>query len=573
MPLSACTGLLLLTLGTSPTLSGQASDAAVIDRIREEGLNHSQVAQTLSYLTDVIGERLTGSPSLKRANEWTRDKLTSWGLSNAHLESWGPFGRGWQLDRFSAQVTAPYDIPLIAYPKAWSPSIRGPVTADVVLVDVADEAGLAQFKGKLKGKIVLSGGETPVPARFTPQGVRYTDAELEAMTAPPGARPPRPAFGGGGPGGPGAPGGRNANNFRAQAALAGAKLRFFMQEGVLAVLDGSRSDDGTIFVQSATVPPPAPIVSTTASAPAGTPAAPPAPARGPSVWDKSAPKTLPQVTVASEHYNRMVRMIRQGANLRMLLDLKASFYDKDLMAYNTVGELPGTDLKDQVVMCGGHMDSWHAGTGATDNGAGLVVAMEALRILKTLDIHPRRTLRVALWSGEEEGLFGSRNYVTQHFGSYPTPAGAAAFVGGGGGGQAVDRGPLTKLPEYDKISAYFNLDNGTGKIRGIYCQSNEKVVSLFTKWLAPFKDLGASTVTIRNTGSTDHVSFDAIGIPGFEFIQDPIEYQSRTHHSNQDVFDRIQVDDLKQASVIMAAFLYHAAMQDEMIPRKPLTGN
>jgi hypothetical protein len=564
---------LLLTLGTSPTLSGQASDAAVIDRIREEGLNHSQVAQTLSYLTDVIGERLTGSPSLKRANEWTRDKLTSWGLSNAHLESWGPFGRGWQLDRFSAQVTAPYDIPLIAYPKAWSPSIRGPVTADVVLVDVADEAGLAQFKGKLKGKIVLSGGETPVPARFTPQGVRYTDAELEAMTAPPGARPPRPAFGGGGPGGPGAPGGRNANNFRAQAALAGAKLRFFMQEGVLAVLDGSRSDDGTIFVQSATVPPPAPIVSTTASAPAGTPAAPPAPARGPSVWDKSAPKTLPQVTVASEHYNRMVRMIRQGANLRMLLDLKASFYDKDLMAYNTVGELPGTDLKDQVVMCGGHMDSWHAGTGATDNGAGLVVAMEALRILKTLDIHPRRTLRVALWSGEEEGLFGSRNYVTQHFGSYPTPAGAAAFVGGGGGGQAVDRGPLTKLPEYDKISAYFNLDNGTGKIRGIYCQSNEKVVSLFTKWLAPFKDLGASTVTIRNTGSTDHVSFDAIGIPGFEFIQDPIEYQSRTHHSNQDVFDRIQVDDLKQASVIMAAFLYHAAMQDEMIPRKPLTGN
>ena len=261
-------------------------------------------------------------------------------------------------------------------------------------------------------------------------------------------------------------------------------------------------------------------------------------------------------------------MIQQGVSLKMNLDLKVSFYDKDLNAYNTVAELPGTDLKDEVVMAGGHMDSWHSGTGATDNGAGLVVAMEAVRILKALDLHPRRTVRVALWSGEEEGIFGSQAYVGQHFGSFPKPA-AGGFPGGGA---PEDRGPLTKLADYDKISAYFNLDNGTGKIRGIYCQSNPKVIPIFTDWLKPFEDLGATTVTIRNTGSTDHVSFDAIGIPAFEFIQDPIEYQSRTHHSNQDVFDRIQGDDLKEAAVIMATFLYNTAMRDEKLPRKPVAG-
>ena len=527
------TSLLLLTLVPAHQ---QVADDATLAKIREEGLNHSQVSKTLSYLTDVIGERLTGSPSLKRANEWTRDTMTSWGLSNAHLE---------------------------AYPKAWSPSLGRPVTSDVVLIDVKDEAELQKFKGKLKGKIVLSGGATEIPARFTAQGTRYTDEQLEAMKEPQAPRGQRGA--GGAPGGPS--GRPNAGNQRAAAALAGIKLRFFMQEGVAAVFDASRSDDGTIFVQSAAVPPP--VAPATPASASGTTATPTAPVRrGPSVWDKSAPKTLPQITVSSEQYNRMVRMIQQGVSLKINLDLKTSFYDKDLMAYNTVAELPGSDLKDEVVMCGGHMDSWHSGTGATDNGAGLVVAMEAVRILKTLGIQPRRTVRVALWSGEEQGIFGSQAYVAQHFGSFPKPA-AGGFPGGGA---AEDRGPLTKLPDYDKISAYFNLDNGTGKIRGIYCQSNPKVAPIFTEWLKPFADLGASTVTIRNTGSTDHVSFDAIGIPAFEFIQDPIEYQSRTHHSNQDVYDRVQIDDLKQASVIMATFLYNAAMRDEKLPRKAVGG-
>jgi hypothetical protein len=569
---------MLLAFTASSLIYGQTYDSAVVEKIKDEGLNRSQVAQTLSYLTDVIGSRLTGSPSLKHANEWTRDKMTGWGLSNAHLEAWGPFGRGWQMDRFSCQIVEPYGITLIAYPKAWSPGVRS-VTTDVVLVDVAYEAALAQFKGKLKGKIVLSGPERPIPARFTSQGSRYTDEELATMASAqpqaaggrrrggaggPGAPTPGAA---GGPGGPGGPGGQrpNAANLRAQAGLAAARLRFFMEEGVVAVLDGSRGDDGTVFVQSASVPPPVapPAPSNAQATPAPGAAGAPPIRRGPSIWDKSAPKTVPQVTLSAENYNRLVRMIQQGAKPKMSLDLKVSFYDKDLNAYNTVAELPGSDLKDQIVMAGGHMDSWHTGTGATDNGAGVAVAMEAIRILKALNLQPRRTIRVALWSGEEEGLFGSQAYVAQHFGTAPAQTGGA-----GGFGAPRDLSQLKKLPEYDKISGYFNLDNGTGKIRGVYLQGNEKVGSIFSGWLTPFKEMGASTVTIRNTGSTDHVSFDAIGIPGFQFIQDTIEYDTRTHHSNQDVFDRIQVDDLKQASVILATFLYNTAMRDEMLPRK-----
>ena len=546
---------------------GQSADSSVVDRIKDEGLHHSQVMQTLSYLSDVIGPRLTGSPSLKRANDWTKDTLAKWGLQNAHLEAWGPFGRGWQLDRFSAQVVEPQAIPLIAYPKAWSPSIGRPVTAEVVLVDAADEVELQKLKGKLKGKIVLTGGERPVAARFVSQGSRYTDAELSAMTEPEAPR----VRGAGGPNGPAGPGQRNQpNNFRAQAALAAARLRFFMDEGAVAVLDESRGDDGTIFVQSASVPPPmskTPAMSTVTTGAGSAPAAPTV--RPPSVWDRTAPKTIPQITVSAEHYNRMVRMIKQGVNLKMTVDLKAEFFNKDLMAYNTVAEIPGTDLKDQIVMLGGHMDSWHSGTGATDNGAGVAVAMEAVRIIKALDLKPRRTIRVALWSGEEQGLFGSRAYAAEHLGSYPSPAPGA--TPNFGGGPVANRGPLTKKAEWDKVSAYYNLDNGTGKIRGVYLQGNEMVGPIFSEWLAPFKDMGATTVTIRNTGSTDHVSFDGVGVPGFQFIQDVIEYDTRTHHSNQDVFDRIQGDDLKQASVIIASFLYNTAMRDEMLPRKPLS--
>jgi Zn-dependent M28 family amino/carboxypeptidase len=305
-------------------------------------------------------------------------------------------------------------------------------------------------------------------------------------------------------------------------------------------------------------------------------------ARRISPWDKDAPKNTPQIVLAQEHYNRLVRMIQQGERPRMVVDLSVQFHDDDLMAYNTVAEIPGSDLKDEVVMLGGHMDSWHGGTGATDNGAGVSVAMEAVRILKALDLKPRRTIRIGLWSGEEEGLLGSRAFVTQHFGRSPAnlfgppaagPAPTPSRNGNGSNSSSSSSSGTNEAapkPEYAKFQAYFNLDNGTGKIRGVYLQGNEAARPIFRKWLQPFREMGASTLTISNTGGTDHQSFDGIGLPGFQFIQDEIEYESRTHHSNQDVFDRIQAEDMKQAAVIMASFVYNAAMMDEKLPRKPV---
>jgi Zn-dependent M28 family amino/carboxypeptidase len=300
------------------------------------------------------------------------------------------------------------------------------------------------------------------------------------------------------------------------------------------------------------------------------------------VQDKGA-KIIPQMVLAIEHYNRLVRMIQAGEPVKMAVDLSVAWQDTDPMGYNTIAEIPGTDLKDEIVMLGGHMDSWHSGTGATDNGAGCAVAMEAVRIIQALGLKPRRTIRIALWSGEEQGLLGSRAYVAQHFGSLQPattssagPGGGAVIGNGNGNGAAAPQGQLpmalNKKPEYENFSGYFNLDNGTGKIRGVYLQGNESIRSLFRQWLAPFREMGANTLSISNTGGTDHLSFDGIGLPGFQFIQDEIEYDTRTHHSNQDVFDRIQADDMKEASMIMAAFVYNTAMRDEKLPRKPAPG-
>ena len=516
-----------------------------IVRIKEEGMNRSQVMQTLSYLSDVIGPRLTASPGMKRSNEWTRDQLTKWGLQNAHLEAWGPFGRGWSLKRFSAQVSEPLDIPLIAYPKAWSPGLEGPLTADVVYVDAKSEADLEKFRGHLKGKIVLTAPMREVAAHFEPLGTRRDEKNLLALADAPDPRtiPPR-NFGGGG----GAGGGRGALQF------ASRKLQFFQQEGAAILVDASRGDGGTLFVQQATVP-------SSASTDPAAPAPRPIPA-----YDKNAPKIAPQLVLAVEHYNRIARMLSAGEKVKMTVDLAVEWQDVDPMGYNTVAEIPGTDLKDEIVMLGGHMDSWHAGTGATDNGAGVSVAMEAVRIIQALGLKPRRTIRIALWTGEEQGLLGSRAYVAKHFGKFEPPPGtmAPAF------GPPAPGSKLVTTPEYEKFAGYFNLDNGTGKIRGVYLQGNESVRTLFRQWLMPFRDMGANTLSIANTGGTDHLSFDGIGLPGFQFIQDEIEYDTRTHHSNQDVFDRIQADDMKEAATIMAAFVYNAAMRDEKLPRKPV---
>lgn len=543
-----------------------------IDQIKDEGSKNSQVMQTLNYLTNVIGARLTASPNMKHANEWTRDTMSKWGMENAHLEAWGPFGRGWELKRFSAQVSSPYAFPIIAYPKAWSPGISVVIpqpaatsknkknkvqeavqtssilTADVVYIDAKTPEDLEKYKGQLKGKIVLMSDVREVKADFTGYGSRLSEKDLLELANAADPNTPRPNQ---------AQPNMAQMQTRLQRFVDGLKrAKFVIDEGAAMVVDNSfNGTGGTVFVQQANVAaeiPANPLDLFTQ--------------KRLQPWDKEAEsKMIPQMTVATEDYNRMVRMIQAGEKVQMTVDLAVQYHDEDTMGYNTVAEIPGSDLKDEVVMLGGHMDSWHSGTGATDNGAGVAVAMEAARIIQALGLKPRRTIRVALWSGEEQGLFGSSNYVKQHFGE---------MKGGGnifGIPQPNQTKPeLIKGADYDKLSAYYNLDNGTGKIRGVYMQGNPAVASIFRHWLAPFGEMGASTLTLSNTGGTDHLSFDRIGLPGFQFIQDVIEYDTRTHHSNQDVFDRIQADDMKQAATIMAAFVYQTAMMDEKIPRKAM---
>ncbi len=552
-------GVFLLYAFLLPTVSfGQmaaetAKAAAVytapkadIDKIKDEGMNRSKVMETLSYLTDVIGARLTASPSLLRANEWTRDTMTKWGMQNAHLEQWGPFGRGWVLKGFAAQISSPQAIPLIAYPKAWAPGTNGVLNADVVYLDAKDDVALEKFKGQLKGKVVLLSDIRPLKVDFTGLGKRDTDEDLAKLAAAPDPATPRPA------------GGAQANpDFAARRAaqlFAVKRTVFAVNEGAAMLVDNSRGGfGGTIFVQQATVAQEAPATPD------------PAFRRLTPYMKEAEARMVPQITLATEHYNRLVRMIQQGEKLKMMANVDAQYVDGDGMVNNTVAEIPGTDpkLKDEVVMLGGHMDSWHGGTGATDNAAGVSVAMEAARILLASGLKPRRTIRVALWTGEEQGLLGSRAYVKQHFGEMK-----GAQNNFGPPDPNAPKPELVKGTDYEKLSAYYNLDNGTGKIRGVYMQGNAAVKPYFEAWLAPFADMGAKTLTLSNTGGTDHLAFDAIGLPGFQFIQDEIEYETLTHHSNQDVFDRIQADDMKQAATIMAAFVYQTAMMDEKMPRK-----
>ncbi len=536
------------TVAQTNGAAGSAASAAVytapkadIDKIRDEGMNRPQVMQTLSYLTDVIGGRLTNSPNMKRANEWTRDTMAKWGMQNAKLEPWGPFGRGWSLKRFHAQVVEPQALAVIAYPKAWSPSTKGAVTADVIYFDAKNDADLEKFRGKLNGKIVLVSEPREVKAAFEGMGTRRSDEALQKMAE--AAPPTAPQAGG-----------PNAGAAQREAMMFNTKRwNFLLSEGAAVVVDSSsKGSGGTLFVSGATVVQQMPADG----------AAPLAARAGLRAYDKAAePRMIPQMTMTIEDYNRLIRLIGHGITPKMTVDINAQYHDEDLMGYNTVAEIPGTDptLKDEIVMLGGHLDSWHSAGGATDNASGSAVAMEAARILIASGLKPRRTIRVALWSGEEQGLNGSREYVKQQFGEMR-----------GGGGANAPRPELVKTTAYDKLSAYYNLDNGTGRIRGVYLQGNAAVKPIFEAWLKPFHDVGATTLTISNTGGTDHLSFDRIGLPGFQFIQDEIEYSTRTHHSNQDNYDRIQADDMKQASTIMAAFVYQTAMMDEKIPRKSM---
>ncbi len=506
-------------------------DTAVISKIIDEGMNRSQIMETLSFLTDVYGPRLTGSAEYREAAEWAKKRLESYGVKNAQLESWGPFGRGWILKRFYAHAVEPRSFPIIGYPKAWSPGTKGKVKANVVFLDAKSEADLNAYKGKVKGAIVLLNDLRHVEANVQPLAERLSDSALLEMA---NAQPPSPRAGF-------MRDTAAVRRFMERGRLSTLKLEFCIKEGAAAVLEvPSKGDGGTLFVQGATVP-----------QPADTPFD-----RRISAYDEKAPKNVPQVVLTPEHYNRLVRMIQKGQTVKMELDLEVEFTGVQ-DGINVIGEIPGTDLKDEIVMIGAHFDSWHGATGTTDNATGSAVCMEAMRILKTLNLPVRRTVKIGLWGGEEQGLIGSRMYVSKYFGERE-------------GGRMNPTGPVKTKPDYEKFAAYFNHDNGTGKVRGVYMQGNEATRPIFRAWLAPFEKFAASTLTSQNTSGTDHLSFDAVGLPGFQFIQDPVEYDTRTHHSNMDTYERAQEPDLKQAAIIMAAFAYNAAMRDEKLPRKPM---
>jgi hypothetical protein len=492
--------------------SPERVDTAALARLEAAAAAGSQVMDLMSWMTDVHGARLTGSPQARAAADWAATTMRGWGLRNVALEAWGPFGRGWSNERMVLHAVRPVPFPVIAYPSAWTPGTRGPVTADAVLVAPDGEADLARWRGRLRGKLVLLGAPRDVPARFEPQGRRYTDADLDSIArlpapaAPPLAQPDPAAL---------------PPEVRARlraAQVLPQRLKFLADEGAAAALLQGRGDDGTVFVQS-----------TGGSR------------------DTAAAPVLPVVTLAAEHYGRLARALQRDVPVTLELDVRSTFHDDDRNSFNVVAELPGTDrrLRDEVVMLGAHFDSWHAGTGATDNAAGSAVMMEAMRLLKASGVPLRRTVRIALWTGEEQGLLGSRAYVKRHFGE-----------------------PGAPTAEHGRVSAYYNVDNGTGKIRGVYLQGNAAAGPVFDTFLARFRGRGARTVTPANTGGTDHLAFDAVGIPGFQFVQDPVEYDTRTHHSNMDLYERVQADDLRWNALVVAGFVLQTANRDERIPRK-----
>ena len=499
-------------------VSAREVDHATVAAIRDEGLHRSQVMELAGWLGDVYGPRLTGSPTIEEAGRWAMRQLREWGVANVRDERF-PFGAGWSLERFHAQMVEPGVMPIIGQPQAWTSSTPGPVTADVVRVDIRSEADFDAYRGKLRGVIVLPQPARPVRMLEGSLVLRMDDALLaEAAGPPPRAPVRRPA---------------------PARVPAGALERFFLEEGVAAVLDrgsdafmvnaapsgsrltwpAQRTDGGTIFLGRG----------------------------GP--WDERAGDVAPSATIAVEHYNRMVRLLERGLPVRVEIDIRTRFHPEDgqLNGFNILGEIPGSDLRDEVVMLGAHFDSTHAATGATDNAGGTAAMMEALRILQAVGAEPRRTIRIALWGAEEQGLIGSRDYVCRHL---------------------ADRRTLVPGPEYEKLSAYYNLDNGPGRIRGLWLQGNDAAAPIFEPWIEDLADLGVSTLGRRSTRGTDHVSFDEVGLPAFQFMQDRLEYNSRTHHSNMDFMDRIQPEDLTQMAVVAAVFAYNTAMLDERLPRK-----
>lgn len=487
-------------------------DVATIERIKAEANDRSQVMDIMSWLTDVHGPRLTGSPITKAAGDWAVAALNRWGLQNVAFEWWGPFGRGWVVDHFSAMMTAPHPFQVIAYPAAWSPGTNGEETGAVVRVRLDSMADLEANRGTLRGKWVMLAPAPTINPYWDPLATRFTDEALAGMAAVEPPTQQQQQGGGNRPFAFGRQAGPNMNQLRAE---------FLVAEGALGLLVPSTRDGGTLRAAN------------TASRAA------------------DAPKAVPTILVAAEHYGRLSRLLDRHVPVTLAIDARVSFHDEELRSFNIVGEIPGTDpaVRDEVVMIGAHFDSWHMGTGATDNGAGSATMLEAMRILKALNLQPRRTIRIGLWTGEEQGLIGSREYVARHL-------------------ARRDSTGLHTTPAWQKFQAYFNVDNGGGKIRGVFLQSNPAMRPIFDAWMEPFKGDGMKTLTITNTGGTDHLSFDGVGLPGFQFIQDPLEYGTRTHHTNMDVYERIQEADMKWNSAVLAAFAWQAAQRDGLLPRK-----
>lgn len=493
-------------------------DLSAVHRIRQEALQNSKVMDYLFYLTDVNGHRLSGSPGYRKAADWVVKTAGEIGLSNPHLDKWGPFGRSWDYSRFSAHMIEPAYSPLIGFPLAWSQGTNGPLTADAVHAVLRTPADLAKYKGKLKGKFVLVDAVRESPLLTNPLARRFSEADLAELERAP--EPGESPFGRRSPATPGqspfAPFAsiEEMRNFRTK------RTEFLKEEGAAGIITiGYAQDGGTVFASSG------------------------------GSYEAGKPMPPPMLVFTPEHYNRIVRLLEKKIAVKLELDIKVAFGDKAEDSWNVIAEIPGGRKKDEVVMIGAHLDSWHGGTGATDNAAGSAVALEVMRILKSMNVTMDRTVRLALWSGEEQGLFGSKAYVKEHF---------------------ADPAKMQLTREHAKMSGYFNLDNGSGKIRGVYLQGNDMMRPIFQAWFEPFKDLGAGRISIRNTSGTDHLSFDAVGLPGFQFVQDPLEYMTRTHHSNMDVYDHISKGDLMQAAAIMASFVYNTATREEMLPRKPL---
>jgi len=515
-----------------PVSSAQEKvDVGMVNRIWEEAVNRSKIMETLSYLTDVIGPRIPGTPAMEKASEWAKNKFAEWGLVNAAIEPCGEFGPGWTNEYISVHMIEPSYSPLLAYAKPWTLGTQGKIKGQPILAVIRSKADLEKWKGKLKAAIVLTDPPRQVHPSFKPYARRYTEEDLKELTETPIPVQPKDRDGGEKPG------------------IKWEELvDFYRNEGVALLIessDGSRSDFGTVKVD----------------------------AYEGNGRNHLVPGQSPRIVLPAEAYARICRILELKVPVALEAEVRNKIYDQDRMGYNVVAEIPGTDRRGEVVMLGGHLDSWTGGTGAVDNASGCAVTMEAVRILKTLGVKPKRTIRAALWTGEEEGFYGSRGYVFTHFGdtdkkTLENPDWEAY--------EKNWRNPLgdsTKIiakPEYSKISGYFNYDNGSGRIRGIYIQENFQVRPIFEEWMKPLRDLGVTTIALQPTEGTDHLPFDYIGIPGFQFIQDPLDYFPTLHHTNQDVYDHCVAEDLIQSAVVMASFVYFAAMRDEMLPRKPL---